>query len=339
MLLLVLLHDFFDTYLPNIKGVSKFTIKTYRDTFTLFLHFASQYQKIAIDDLTIQDVGLKTILSFLDHLEAQRQNSARTRNLRLATFKSFAKMIRLMHPDYTESAELILRIPQKRTQKTLIGFIRQEEILKVFEGVNMTEKEGFRDYTILNLLFDSGARATEIATLNLDNFDAHNKSLIILGKGNCYRQITLYLKTVQLMDRYIREYRKIPKPIFRHRIFINQRGEEFTRFGIHRLCKKYLTKALDPKRLKMLNAAHSFRHSCAVARLHAGESITDIKNRLGHAALQSTMTYLKLDISHKREVQKKIIEHTQSPIEFDPKLDEALDWENKEKTLAWLDSL
>lgn len=267
MKLSVFLYNFFDTYLPHIKGVSKCTIKTYRDTFTLFLLFASQYQATPVDDLSIQDVGLKLIFSFLDHLESERHNTCRTRNLRLATFKSFAKMIRLMHPEYKELAELILRIPQKRTQKTLIGFIRQEEILKIFESVNMKSKEGFRDYTILNLLFDSGARATEIATLNLDNFDVQNKTLIILGKGNCYRQITLYLKTTQLMDRYIREYRKNPKPIFRQRIFINQRGEEFTRFGIHHLCKKYLTKVLSPKRLKMLNAAHSFRHSCASSQI------------------------------------------------------------------------
>jgi len=335
----VFLHDFFDAYLPHIKGASKFTIKTYRDTFTLFLLFASHYLKTPIDDLTMENVDLRLILSFLDHLEVHRHNTGCTRNLRPATFKSFAKMMLLMHPEYKDAAELILRIPQKRTQKTLIGFIRQEEILKIFESVNMAQKEGFRDYTILNLLFDSGARATEITTLNLVHFDAQNKSLIILGKGNCYRQITLYPKTAQLMDRYIREYRKTPKPIFRHRIFINQRGEEFTRSGIYRLCKKYLVKTLEPKRLKMLNAAHSFRHSCAVARLNAGESITDIKNRLGHVALQSTMTYLKLDISRKREIQKKIMEHTQSSIQLDPKLKEALDWENKEKTLEWLDSL
>ena len=96
---------------------------------------------------------------------------------------------------------------------------------------------------------------------------------------------------------------------------------------------------VSPKRLKMLNAVHSFRHGCAVNRLHLGESLTDIKNRLGHENFQSTMTYLKLDISHKRQIQKKSTEHTQPPLKFDPKLEEALDWENREKTLAWLDSL
>ena len=203
----------------------------------------------------------------------------------------------------------------------------------------MKHKDGFRDYTLLHTLFDTGARASEIAAVNLDYFDVQNKTLIILGKGNAYRQIPLSLKTAELLDQYINHFRRSPKPLYRQRLFINQRGEEFTRYGIYRLCKKYLSKVLPPKRLALLNAAHSFRHGCAVSRLYSGESLTDIKNRLGHERLQSTMTYLKLDLSHKREVQKRLIEHTQSHLKFDPKLEEALDWENSEKTLAWLDSL
>lgn len=339
MKLIVCLHEFFDRYLVHLKGLSTDTIKTYRDTFTLFLPFAASYHATTIDSLTLEDICVHLIIAFLDHLELERKCSPRTRNLRLATLKSFAKMIRLMYPDYKETAEFILHIPQKRTQKSLIGFVTQEEMLMIFKSVNMKKKEGFRDYTILNLLFDSGARASELAALNLDYFDAQNQTLIILGKGNRYRQITLDMKTAQLINRYITQYRTTPKPIYQHRLFINQRAEEFTRFGIYRLCRKYLTKVLAPKRLKMLNAVHSFRHGCAVNRLHSGESLTDIRNRLGHECLQSTMNYLKLDIAHKRQIQKKITEHTQSPLEFDPKLEEALDWENSEKTLAWLDSL
>ena len=339
MKLSVGIHEFFDCYLPHLKGVSDCTIKTYRDTFTLFLPFAAGYYKKPIDSLAMEELSFELILSFLSHLEQKRHNIPRTRNLRLAALKSFAKMIRLKYPQYRELSETILHIPPKRAQKNLIGFLTQEEILKVFKSVNMKNKDGFRDYTLLHTLFDTGARASEIAAVNLDYFDVQNKTLIILGKGNTYRQIPLSLKTAELLDQYINHFRRSPKPLYRQRLFINQRGEEFTRYGIYRLCKKYLSKVLPPKRLALLNAAHSFRHGCAVSRLYSGESLTDIKNRLGHERLQSTMTYLKLDLSHKREVQKRLIEHTQSHLKFDPKLEEALDWENSEKTLAWLDSL
>ena len=152
-----------------------------------------------------------------------------------------------------------------------------KEILKVFESVDITKRDGFRDYTILHLLFDSGARATEVTTLELDHVDVANKTLIILGKGHKYRQIILWPKTAELINLYIKNYRRDPKPLCRNRLFINQRGEEFTRYGIYRCCKKYLSQVLPPKRLKMLNAAHSFRHSSAVHRLTQGASITDIK--------------------------------------------------------------
>jgi len=159
-------------------------------------------------------------------------------------------------------------------------FLTSEEILKVFESVDVTKKDGFRDYTIVHLLFDSGTRASEITTINLEHYNSQDKTLIILGKGNKYRQITLWTKTVELIDLYIKDYRRQPKTLYRNQLFINQRGEKFTRFGIHQLCKKYISKVLTPKRLKMLNAAHSIRHACAVNRLYQGESITAIKNHL-----------------------------------------------------------
>jgi site-specific recombinase XerD len=333
------IHQFFDQYLPRIKGSSEHTVKAYRDTFTLFLPFAANYHNIKIDSLCLDHLSYELILDFLNYLESRRNSSIRTRNQRLAALKSLAKMIRFMHPEKRETAERILAIPQKRTQRKLIGFLHQEEILKVCASVDLKTNQGVRDYCLLHLLYDSGARASEIATLNLDCFDYHHKTLAILGKGNRYRLITLLPKTAELLTLYITKYRKTPKPLYQHRLFVNQRGKDLTRHGIHRLCKKYLLKALPPKRLKDINPAHSFRHSCAVYMLSLGSSLTDIRNRLGHEHVQSTMVYLHMDLSCKREVQKKFIEYTQSILTHDPKIEELLDWENKEETMKWLDSL
>jgi integrase/recombinase XerD len=333
------IHQFFDQYLPHLKGASERTMKAYRDTFTLFLPFAAQHLSINIASLEVQHLSFDLIVAFLEHLETQRHNIPRTRNLRLATLKSFAKMLRLVFPEEKATAERIMHIPQKRIQKPLIGFLPHEDILKIFGAVDLKNNKGIRDYTILHLLFDSGARASEIATLNLDFFDSQKRTLAILGKGNQYRQIELWPKTTQLIDLYIAKYRPTPKPLYRHRLFINQRGQELTRHGIYRLCQKYLSKILPSKRLKGLNPVHSFRHSCAVNMLQSGYCITDIKNRLGHKDVQSTMIYLHIDLSRKKEIQKKFIEYTQSVLSADNKIDELIDWQNKDKTLAWLDSL
>lgn len=339
MKLTVCIHQFFDYYLPHVKGISDNTVKSYRDTFALFLPFAAQYRSVKIESLKLRHLSYQLICAFLDHLEADRNNIARTRNLRLATLKSFAKMIRLVYPENRKVADTILNIPQKRAQKGLVGFLHHEEALKVFKAVDLKTTEGPRDYAILNLLYDSGARATEVATLNLDYFDPQNKTLAILGKGNRYRMIELWPRTAQLIDWYITKYRIVPKPLYRNRLFVNQRRQGLTRHGIHRLCKKYLSRALSPKRLKQLNPAHSFRHSCAVNMLCSGFSITDIKNRLGHENAQSAMAYLHLDLSRRRQTQKRFIEYTQSVLRSDSKIDELLDWENRKETLAWLDSL
>jgi integrase/recombinase XerD len=73
--------------------------------------------------------------------------------------------------------------------------------------------------------------------------------------------------------------------------------------------------------------------------LCSGKDVTEIQNRLGHEKLETTMGYLKLDITRKRQIQKEFIQYTQSSISADPKIDDLIDWENKKKTLAWLDSL
>ena len=333
------IHQFFDHYLPNIRGMSLHTILSYRDTFKLFLPFAAQYYGIKVKSLRLELLSPQLIIAFLDTLHRERHNLPRTRNLRLATIKSFAKMIRLMYPEQRQVAERILHIPQKRFRKPLIGFLYQEEILKVFQAVDLGRKEGFRDYALLHLLFDSGARASEIASLNLDYFNPEQKTLAILGKGNRFRLIELERKTSHLLQSYIRNYRITPKPLYQQRLFINQRGEQITRHGIYRICKKYLVKTLPAKRLKYINPVHSFRHARAVDLLYRGKDIAHIRNRLGHDNLQSTSIYLHLDLNRRRHIQKQLIRHMDSVLTSDPKIEQLLRWESKAHILKWLDDL
>jgi len=333
------LIEFFSQYLPRIKGLSKWTIESYRGTFTLFLPFAAQYFSIKIPSLQIYHLTQDVILGFLNYLEDQRNNVARTRNQRLAAIKSFSKMIRLLHPEQGDLVEKILKIPEKKTKKTLIGFMYPDETLKVFKSVDLKKKNGFRDYTILHLLYDSGARASEIANLNIDYFDIQHKTMAILGKGNRYRLIEIAIKTVQLIQLYILKHRTSPKPMFGHYLFINQRGEKLTRAGINKICKIHLSSALPEERVKLLSPVISFRHSCAVDMLCSGKSPDEIKYRLGHRCIDSTMVYLHLDLNRPRELQNKMLEYTQSILPQDPKIEDYIDWENKEKILSWLDSL
>jgi integrase/recombinase XerD len=339
MKLATCLHQFFGHYLTRIKGVSAHTLEAYRQTFTLFLPFAAKYCGIKVESLLIDHLSAELILDFLDELQKQRGNCSRTRNQRLAALKSFAKMIRFISPEHKPLADRILHIPQKRMTKPLMGFLNPEEIFNVFRTVNLKQDQGFRDFSVLHLLYDSGARASEIAELKLNYFDPDKRTLAILGKGKRYRQIELWPKTAQLLTTYLKTYRPKPRILHRDSLFINQRGEALTRHGIYRICQKYLKRALSPKQLKHLNPVHCFRHSCAVNMLVSGYAVSDIRNRLGHENLQSTTVYLHLDLSRKKEIQKQFIAFTQSFLSQDPQIEELIDWENKDQILDWLDSL
>ncbi len=130
------LHQFFDQYLPRTRGVSSHTVKAYRAALALFLPFAAHALSIDMESLTLQHLSPKLILAFLDHLETERFNIPRTRNLRLAALKSLAKMIRLIYPEQRDIADRILYIPQKRAQKPLIGFLSQGNYSGQIQNVN-----------------------------------------------------------------------------------------------------------------------------------------------------------------------------------------------------------
>ncbi len=333
------MHQFFDRYLPRMVGASGETIKAYREAFTLFIPFVAKRLSVRPTKLEVENLTFDIVLDFLDHLEEERNNCVKTRNARLAALKSLAKMLRLMYPAYSKFSEMLLNIPAKRFQKALIDYLTHNEFRKVVESVDLNKKDGFRDYTILHLLYDSGTRASEVAGLRLEDVNLSRKTLSILGKGNRYRQIRLWPITVKIVELYIKNYRSAPKPLYSNHLFVNQRKEVFTRHGVYRLCRKYLLKALGANRLKNLSPVHSFRHTCAVNMLSSGHSVVEIKNHLGHERVKSTMIYLKLNLAKKREIQRTFIKFTESLLTDDPKIDELIDWENKEKTKDWLDNL
>ncbi len=330
---------FLTRYLPDIRGVSPNTVACYKNTFRIFIPYASRYLSKKVSSIDVADLSTDFIIDFLDHLENVAGNKIVTRNNRLAAIRSMARMILLMAPEDRETAERILNIPAKRFPKPLFGFLSHDEALAVFNSVDLKRKQGFRDYTILHLLYDSAARAHEIAGLCIVDFDPNEMRVGILGKGNRFRIVQIWPRTADLIVRYIKDHREKPMPVFKNRLFVNQRGQGLTRSGIYRICQKYLKKTLPENRLKNLNAVHCFRHSCAIHMLMCGSPISDIKIHLGHEDINSTMIYLKLDLSRRREVQKRFIEYTETILKNDPKIDELIDWENKDEILKWLDSL
>ena len=339
MKLTACIRTFFSNYLFEVKNSSLQTVKSYKETLKIFLPFAAEFLDVKIGRIQLEDISTDLILSFLEYLEHERKNSIKTRNQRLAVIKSFAKMVRLKYPEHRDIAERILNIPQKRAVKSIVGFLSHDELMKVFDSVNISKREGFRDHAVLRLMYDSGARASEVGDLELDSMDSNECLLYILGKGGIYRRVQIWPRTVQIIEHYVKNHRLNPKPLFSKYLFINQRREKLTRQGIYKICKKYLARVLPENRLKQVEPAHCFRHTCAVHMLLDGKPLPHIKSHLGHENINSTMIYLRLDLSRKKEVQKGFIEYTRKTLANNSEIDDLINWDNKDEVLEWLDNL
>lgn len=307
-----LVQCFFKEYLIKHRGVSTNTVKSYRDTFTLFCKWLAENKRKT--ELPIDEISIEDILSFLKMLEAQRRNTPKTRNLRLAAIKSFYSMCFMKGAVDRRKYDSIEFIPMKKSIKPLIDFFEHEDVEKMLASVDHDTASGARDFVVLNLLYDAGLRASEIAQLQIKNYDPINETLEVFGKGNKWRKIKIWSRTNQILQNYIYNIRAQPKPLFRDHLIISHRREALTRFGIHKICSKYLLKANVPKQLVAAkrSAAHSWRHTAAVNMLRMGMSLQEIKVRLGHEQIDTTTKYLNLDLSIKREKINELVKFYES---------------------------
>lgn len=316
-----LIHYFFSEYLPAQRGLSKNTIKSYRDTFKIFYVWVSN--ETDAKTISIEAISADLILKFLSDLEATRKNDIKTRNSRLAALKSFFSMCYMRRAVDRRHFESINFVPFKKFHRKLIDYFEHDDVLKIFSLINTSRISGARDQVVLNLLYDTGIRATELASLKVKNYDANQQTLEILGKGNRWRKIFIWPRTAKILDEYLRS-RPVPKPAYKDFLITNHKRESLTRSGVHKISSKYLKMANIDKHIpsSKRSAAHSWRHTSAVNMLKMGFSIQEIKVRLGHQQMETTSKYLNLDLTVKRE---RILELLQFSKTSPPKLDDGND--------------
>jgi integrase/recombinase XerD len=307
-----LIQYFFEEYLPKHRGVSPHTIKNYRDTIKLFLTWLSATGK-STDTRILSTLHVQDILDFLNDLERKRLNSIATRNNRLAALKSFFFMCYLRKPEAKPALEILQFIPMKKMNRPLIDFFEHEDVLKVLASVNQSHPNGARDFLILNLLYDTGMRASELAGIQLNGFDSSRNTLEILGKGNKWRRIQIWPRTTQLLTEYIQHSRSIPKPLYQDYLIISRERAALTRSGVHKICHKYLEKSGIPRQIHSAkrSAVHSWRHTAAVQMIRQGRSLLEVCVRLGHSSVEVTQKYLNLDLSIKKERLNELVRFTE----------------------------
>jgi integrase/recombinase XerD len=326
------LKGFFLDYVPRQRALSPHTIQSYRDSLKLLLQFVAG-RKGDPSQLTVADLSVDKITTFLQNLETVRRNCASTRNVRLSAIHSFFRYLGGQHPEHLEQAQRMLNIPFKRTGSREIQHLDFDEIQAVLKAVDVDAANGYRDVALLSLMFNTGARVSEIVGLQIADLRLIAPcSVFLRGKGRKERTCPIWPETATLLRRLVEQPEV--RPSQSAPVFCNTRGNRLSRFGIRLILKKHVTRAasrqpsLKEKRLH----PHSVRHSTAVHLLRSGVDLSTIAHWMGHASVNTTNKYIAIDLEAKREALAKAKPLLKGP-RRSPK------WHQDRNLIAWLTSL
>jgi site-specific recombinase XerD len=299
------IQRFFQEYLLRQRNVSPATIAAYRDTFRLLLLFIRQKRRRAPSTSSLDSLTPEIVLSFLHHLETKRSNCIRTRNLRLAALRSFARyLVDWLEPQVPTSIRRILAIPFKRQVKPLLGFLTRQEIEAILEAAQNTWS-GRRNQLLILLLYNTGARISEVLALRAQDIGAGTmRQLEVQGKGRKHRPLLLWRKTQRLLRHWIREnHLQSDMPVFPNRY-----GEPLTRFGAWQQLRQLVSRAAlgMPSLARRRISLHTLRHSTAMSLLQSGVAPEVIALWLGHESPETTHQYVEADLAMKKKALDSI---------------------------------
>ncbi|MGD0262995.1 MAG: tyrosine-type recombinase/integrase [Verrucomicrobiota bacterium] len=202
---------FFQEYLSRQRNVSAATVAAYRDTFRLLLQYWRQRRRQDLATLSLEVLTPDTVLGFLNHLEESRGNTIRTRNARLAALRSFVHYLAdWLGPQWPAATRRILTLPFQRQVKPLIGFLTRAEIEVLLAATDNTWT-GRRDHLLILLLYNTGARISELLALRVqDVLGPQAKQVELQGKGRKRRTLPLWRQTQRLLRQWIRDNRLTP---------------------------------------------------------------------------------------------------------------------------------
>jgi len=318
---------FFQDYLRIHRGMSPNTIFAYRDAIKLFLQFLITYNEKTAVKLSLDDLHADAVLAFLSDSET-KGNSVTTRNLRLSALRTFFNYLITQDTLHTGQYQRVIAIPLKQASKSLMCYLEVNEVKAILQSIDRTKPIGRRDYVLISLLYNTGARVQEICDLRGEDISESPPSVIVTGKGRKTRQVPLWPETITILREYLRG--RDPREI----VFQNARGMPLTRFGIYHILSTRIKAAatICPGLVKKKISPHTFRHTTAMHLLQSGVELTVIKSWLGHVNIATTHGYIEIDL----EMKQKALANC-APVNNDIKLNEMISKNND--LISWLGSL
>ncbi len=279
----------FLSYLEREYRYSENTIAAYRNDLSQFLDFVEGRSGSKLTEwsaVTEDDIG--AYLAYMKHKDQPYASSTIAR--KVAAIKSFYNY--LASHDIVE-ANPTVDIDSPKVKKRLPQTLTLEEVERLLEApAGGDSAKSLRDMTLLNILYETGMRVTEVVSIQLDDLDLSRSILSSPTRQGETREIPLEKETAALLERYLAEGRpQLAKSKRERALFLNHRGEKLTRQGLWLIIKGYARQA-------GLNAEvtpHTLRHSFAVHRLSKGSRLEDIQRLLGHANISTTQIYTQLE--------------------------------------------
>jgi integrase/recombinase XerD len=300
--LATLLSAFFGRYLALERGVSPHTTASYRDSIKLLLQFAATQRGRFVDQLSIEDLTGPLVLDFLVDLETKRSNTIRTRNARLAAVQTFFRFVAGQEPGLAALCSPVLAIPGKKTLHPILGYLSEGELGHLLGQVDRLAKHGERDYVLLSVLYDTGARIQELLDLKPCDFQLEPSPFVrVRGKGRRERFCPLLPQSASLVRKFLcAQGRRLDE---QEPFFQNRRGARLSRHGARYILLKYLRRAIDsmPTLARAGISPHTMRHTKAMHLLQSGVPLVMVKDFLGHVDLKSTEVYVQADLEMKRK--------------------------------------
>ncbi|MCK0509582.1 tyrosine-type recombinase/integrase [Aromatoleum buckelii] len=303
-----LVQTYFAEHLTQQRALSPRTISAYRDAFMLFLAFAQSRLGKSPTAMALADITPDLIVTFLDHLEHERNNSVRSRNARLAALRSFLKFAAHRDVSSLQVIERALGVPVKRFERPMFGFLSRKEMLAVIGTPDDTWLSR-RDHVLILMLYNTGARVSEMLHVQVGDvvLDEGAACVHLHGKGRKQRSVPLWRSTVKAIRAWLRL-----NPQFQatSALLPNRNGHAMTRVNVaQRLALAVqAAAATHPDLAGRRISPHTIRHTTAMHLLQAGVDVSVIALWLGHESPVTTHHYVEADLAMKERALARLQE-------------------------------
>jgi site-specific recombinase XerD len=298
---------FFQEYLPEQRGLSTHTLRSYRDAIVLWLRFLSQDTGRRLDALRVADLTAAGVERFLSYLETERGNGVATRNVRLAALHTFARYLGSKQPEQLGLVQSILNVPIKRgAYEHPIEYPERDDIEAMLKHIDRRTPAGQRDHALFALMCNTGARVQETLNIRVRDLRLDPPEQVRLhGKGDKIRLCPLWPTTARLLRDLIKDQPDATADPSEALVFRNRNGGPLTRFGVRYLLRKHMPDYRSPVQGRRIHP-HALRHAAAVHLLKSGVEFDTISQLLGHASLTTTMRYSRADLDLKRQALSQV---------------------------------